>query len=93
MRPTVPPLSSSTGTNTGSQRTFSASSIRAISSFAADRQWRGCGAESMQNLKPAKAKPEAPREASGLERKKEPADVKLSRHLRKPGKRNGAGFF
>ena len=28
-----------------------------------------------------------------LERKKETADVELSRPLRKPGKRNGAGFF
>ena len=38
-------------------------------------------------------KSELPRESSDLERKKETADVELSRHLRKPGKRNGAGFF
>ena len=30
---------------------------------------------------------------SVLKRKKETADVELSRLLRKPGKQNGAGFF
>ena len=35
----------------------------------------------------------SPVRTSVLERKKETADVKLSRLLRKPGKRNGAGFF
>ena len=35
----------------------------------------------------------SPVRTSDLERKKETADVELSRHLRKPGKRNGAGFF
>lgn len=34
-----------------------------------------------------------PVRTSDLGRKKETADVKLSRPLRKPGKRNGAGFF
>ena len=38
-------------------------------------------------------KPEDPRGSSGLERKKETADVELSRRLGKPGKRNGTGFF
>ena len=40
-----------------------------------------------------KTKSENPREFSDLERKKETADVELSRLLRKPGKRNGAGIF
>ena len=35
----------------------------------------------------------SPVRTSVLERKKETADVELSRLLRKPGKRNGAGFF
>ena len=35
----------------------------------------------------------SPVRTSVLERKKETVDVKLSRLLRKPGKRNGAGFF
>ena len=34
-----------------------------------------------------------PRETPVSERKKETADVELSRHLRKPEKRNAAGFF
>ena len=45
------------------------------------------------NTTPVKTKPEDPRESSGLERKKETVDVELSRHLRKPGKRNATGFF
>ena len=40
-----------------------------------------------------RTKPEVARKTSGLERKKETADVEFSRHLRKPRKRNGAGFF
>ena len=38
-------------------------------------------------------KSEDPRESSGLERKKDSADVQFPRLLRKPRKRNGAEFF
>ena len=39
-----------------------------------------------------RTKPEVPCKTSGLEMKKEPTVVQFSRHLRKPRKRNGAGF-
>ena len=44
--------------------------------------------------KPAiKTETGVPRETPVSERKKETVDVELSRRLRKPGKRNGTGFF
>ena len=42
---------------------------------------------------PAYTKTGVPRETPVLVRKKETAHMELSRLLRKPGKRNAAGFF
>ena len=55
-----------------------------------------CGVEQVERSKAErsfKTKSENPREFSDLERKKEAADMKSSRHLRKPGRRNEAAFF
>ena len=54
---------------------------------------RGSGMEQASSKPIVLYKIEAQRSGFDFERKREIADMELSRHFRKPGKRNGASFL
>ena len=54
---------------------------------------RGNGRERVSSISNVLYKIEAQRSGFDFERKREIADMELSRHFRKPGKRNGASFL